>query len=245
LAEVIEFVESSLTDDPFRLLVESIVDYAIYLLDPNGRVTSWNAGAERIKGFKSDEVLGKHFSTFYTEEDRKAGVPEKVLETARREGKFEGEGWRVRKDGSRFWANVVVDRINDKKGELIGFAKVHRIDPAAQLLDVDRLREGHPDELPADKVDAEVEAAIDREGNRGHRHEQRQHEREIAPAHEVDVGVVGDELQQLHCLALNMKSAGARAAEPQRDQHAGEINGGENRGDDADQKHDREAAHRP
>jgi PAS domain S-box-containing protein len=126
LAEVIEFVESSLTDDPFRLLVESIVDYAIYLLDPNGRVTSWNAGAERIKGFKSDEVLGKHFSTFYTEEDRKAGVPEKVLETARREGKFEGEGWRVRKDGSRFWANVVVDRINDKKGELIGFAKITR-----------------------------------------------------------------------------------------------------------------------
>ena len=126
MAEVTEFVESPLTSDPFKLLVESIFDYAIYLLDPEGRVTSWNAGAERIKGFQSHEILGKHFSTFYTKEDRDAGVPEKVLETARQDGKFEGEGWRVRKDGSRFWANVVVDRINNEKGELIGFAKITR-----------------------------------------------------------------------------------------------------------------------
>jgi PAS domain S-box-containing protein len=114
------------TRDPFKLLVQSIVDYAIYMLDPNGFVTSWNAGAERIKGFQTEEIVGKHFSMFYTEEDREAGLPQKVLETARSEGKYEGEGWRVRKDGTRFWASVVVDRIQDNKGKLLGFAKITR-----------------------------------------------------------------------------------------------------------------------
>ena len=96
------------------------------MLDPKGFVTSWNSGAERIKGFQTEEIVGRHFSTFYTDEDRKAGVPKQVLETARREGKFEGEGWRVRKDGTRFWASVVIDRINDDNGKLVGFAKVTR-----------------------------------------------------------------------------------------------------------------------
>ncbi|MFL6752731.1 MAG: PAS domain S-box protein [Sphingomicrobium sp.] len=114
------------TDDPFKRLVQAIVDYAIYMLDPKGFVTSWNSGAERIKGFQTEEIVGQHFSRFYTEEDRAAGVPQKVLETARREGRFEGEGWRVRKDGSRFWASVVVDRINDDHGKLVGFAKITR-----------------------------------------------------------------------------------------------------------------------
>ena len=123
---MIESVESPIADDPFRLLVQSIVDYAIYMLDPDGKVTSWNAGAERIKGFQADEIVGQHFSRFYTDEDRKAGLPATVLETARREGKFEGEGWRVRKDGTRFWASVVIDRINGADGELIGFAKITR-----------------------------------------------------------------------------------------------------------------------
>ncbi|MFL6755852.1 MAG: PAS domain S-box protein [Sphingomicrobium sp.] len=123
---VLDYVNDELAKDPFKLLVQSIVDYAIYLLDPVGNVTSWNAGAERIKGFQTQEIVGKHFSLFYTEEDRQAGMPAKVLETARREGKFEGEGWRVRKDGTRFWASVVVDRINDENGELIGFAKITR-----------------------------------------------------------------------------------------------------------------------
>src|SRR5690349_5752627 len=118
--------DGALSKDPFRLLVESIIDYAIYMLDPKGNVTSWNSGAERIKGFHTEEIVGKHFSTFYTPEDREAGMPQKVLETAAREGKYEGEGWRVRKDGSRFWASVVVDRINDDKGKLIGFAKITR-----------------------------------------------------------------------------------------------------------------------
>jgi PAS domain S-box-containing protein len=125
LAGVVESVKED-SGDPFRLLVQSIVDYAIYMLDPTGIVTSWNAGAQSIKGLQTDEIVGKHFSTFYTDEDRKAGLPEKVLETARREGKFEGEGWRVRKDGSRFWASVVIDRINDERGKLVGFAKITR-----------------------------------------------------------------------------------------------------------------------
>ena len=117
---------SKMKADPFKLLVQSIVDYAIYMLDPKGFVTSWNAGAERIKGFQTEEIVGQHFSIFYTEEDREAGMPKKVLDTARREGKFAGEGWRLRKDGTRFWASVVVDRINDDKGKLIGFAKITR-----------------------------------------------------------------------------------------------------------------------
>ncbi|HEX3423224.1 MAG TPA: PAS domain S-box protein [Sphingomicrobium sp.] len=121
----LENVEN-VTSDPFKLLVQSIVDYAIYMLDPNGFVTSWNSGAERIKGYQTEEIVGKHFSTFYTEEDKKAGLPKKVLETARDEGKYEGEGWRVRKDGTRFWAGVVVDRINDETGKLVGFAKITR-----------------------------------------------------------------------------------------------------------------------
>ncbi len=118
---------ASVTSDvPFRLLVQSVVDYAIFMLDPSGEVTSWNVGAERIKGYSAAEIIGKHFSTFYTEEDRKADVPVQILETARREGKYAGEGWRVRKDGSRFWASVVIDAIHDPKGKVIGFAKVTR-----------------------------------------------------------------------------------------------------------------------
>src|SRR3954465_5581660 len=119
-------VSKALSDDPFKLLVQSIVDYAIYMLDPNGVVTSWNAGAERIKGFQTEEIVGQHFSRFYTEEDRAAGVPQRILDTARDQGKFEGEGWRVRKDGTRFWASGVIDRINDENGELYGFAKITR-----------------------------------------------------------------------------------------------------------------------
>ena len=119
-------MNGSIDEDPFRLLVQSIVDYAIYMLDPTGAVTSWNAGAERIKGYTADEIIGSHFSRFYTDEDRDAEVPAGVLRTAEREGKFEGEGWRVRKDGSRFWASVVIDRIDDSKGNLLGFAKITR-----------------------------------------------------------------------------------------------------------------------
>ena len=117
---------SSLTQDPFKLLVQSVVDYAIYMLDPGGHVASWNSGAERIKGYSADEIVGQHFSAFYTEEDRATEVPKSVLATAEKEGRYSGEGWRVRKDGSRFWASVVVDAIKDEDGKLVGFAKVTR-----------------------------------------------------------------------------------------------------------------------
>ena len=110
----------------FRLLVAGVTDYALFMLDPNGIVTSWNAGAERIKGYTSDEILGQHFSRFYTERDRAAGAPTRAIATAISEGHFEADGWRVRKDGSMFWANVVIDPIRDERGTLIGFAKITR-----------------------------------------------------------------------------------------------------------------------
>jgi PAS domain S-box-containing protein len=109
----------------FRLLVQGVTDYAIFMLSPDGRITSWNSGARRIKGYSESEILGSHFSRFYTPEDVAAGVPFRGLETARREGRFEAEGWRVRQDGSRFWAHVVIDAIREDS-ELVGFAKVTR-----------------------------------------------------------------------------------------------------------------------
>jgi PAS domain S-box-containing protein len=118
---------ASLTDEGrYRLLIEAVTDYAIYLLDPSGLVTTWNPGAQRFKGYTADEIIGQHFSRFYTEEDRKVDLPTRALETARREGKFEAEGWRVRKDGSLFWAYVVIDPIRQSSGEIIGFAKITR-----------------------------------------------------------------------------------------------------------------------
>ena len=110
----------------FRVLVEGVIDYAIFMLDPDGVVISWNAGAERIKGYRSEEIIGRHFSQFYTEEDLSRGVPTSALRTATQTGKFESEGWRVRKDGTQFWASIVIDAIRDKNGSLIGFAKVTR-----------------------------------------------------------------------------------------------------------------------
>ena len=114
------------SEERFRLLVQSVTDYAIYMLDREGRVSSWNSGAERFKGYRAGEIMGKHFSQFYTDEERQAEVPRIALETAEREGRFEAEGWRVRKDGSRFWASVIIDPIRNDEGELIGFAKVTR-----------------------------------------------------------------------------------------------------------------------
>ena len=114
------------SQEQFRLLVRSVTDYAIYMLDLEGRVTSWNAGAARIKGYTEAEIIGQHFSVFYRPEDKSHGQPAAALESAKREGRFESEGWRVRKDGSQFWANVVVDPVRDDTGEIIGFAKVTR-----------------------------------------------------------------------------------------------------------------------
>jgi PAS domain S-box-containing protein len=109
----------------FRLLVQGVIDYAIYMLDPNGIISNWNAGAQRIKGYLAGEVVGRHFNIFYDETDRRNGLPERALEIARREGKYEAEGWRIRKDGTKFLASVVIDAIRDN-GKLIGFAKITR-----------------------------------------------------------------------------------------------------------------------
>ncbi|MBY3277846.1 hybrid sensor histidine kinase/response regulator [Rhizobium laguerreae] len=114
------------SEEQFRRLVQGVSDYAIYMLDPDGNVSSWNFGAERIKGYRPQEIIGRHFSTFYTPEDREAGVPQTALDIARAEGRFEREGWRVRKDGSRFWASVVIDVIRDEEGDVLGFAKITR-----------------------------------------------------------------------------------------------------------------------
>jgi PAS domain S-box-containing protein len=110
----------------FRLLVESVKDYAIFMLDTGGHVATWNPGAERIKGYRADEIIGKHFSIFYPPEDIAAGKTERELEIATREGRFEEEGWRIRKDGSRMWANVTITALRNPEGEVIGFAKVTR-----------------------------------------------------------------------------------------------------------------------
>jgi PAS domain S-box-containing protein len=114
------------SEERFRLLVESVKDYAIFILDPGGHVLTWNLGAERIKGYRADEIIGKHFSTFYPPEDIAAGKTERELEVASRVGRFEDEDWRVRKDGTRFWANVVITALRNADGSLLGFAKVTR-----------------------------------------------------------------------------------------------------------------------
>ena len=114
------------SEQRFRLLVQGVRDYAIYMLDPQGRITNWNAGAQAIKGYTADEIVGQHFSRFYTEEDQASGEPARALATAMRDGKFEGEAQRVRKSGERFWASVLIDPIYDDNSQLVGFAKVTR-----------------------------------------------------------------------------------------------------------------------
>jgi PAS domain S-box-containing protein len=113
-------------DDQLRLLIESVKDYAILTLDTQGYIASWNMGAERIKGYRAGEILGKHFSLFYPREDAARGKPARGLEIAEREGRFEEEGWRVRKDGNLFWANVSITALRDAQGQLVGFGKVTR-----------------------------------------------------------------------------------------------------------------------
>ncbi|HET9684979.1 MAG TPA: PAS domain S-box protein, partial [Gemmatimonadaceae bacterium] len=117
---------ASASSDLFRLLVSSVRDYAIFALDPDGVILTWNAGAERIKGYRADEIIGKHFSIFYPHELVAEGFPAFELRTAANTGRFEDEGWRLRKDGSRFWANVVITALRDEQGALVGFAKVTR-----------------------------------------------------------------------------------------------------------------------
>src|SRR6266436_989185 len=114
------------SEERFRLLIEAVKDYAIFMLDPTGHIMSWNAGAQRIKGYHSAEIISRHFSCFYPNEDLQNGKPEMELRVAAKDGRFEDEGWRIRKDGSPFWANVVITAVRDDAGKLIGFGKVTR-----------------------------------------------------------------------------------------------------------------------
>ncbi|HEY6117814.1 MAG TPA: PAS domain-containing sensor histidine kinase, partial [Candidatus Dormibacteraeota bacterium] len=118
--------EQGALGEQFELLVSNVVDYAIFLLDPTGVIASWNEGAERIKGYRADEIVGRHFSIFYPLEDTRNRKPEWELEVARREGRYAEEGWRLRKDGTRFWASVVITALRDETGRLRGFGKVTR-----------------------------------------------------------------------------------------------------------------------
>lgn len=118
--------DTTIEAERFQYFITGVADYAICVLSPEGIINSWNSGAERFKGYLAEEILGQHFSCFYTEEDRAKGAPEAALKTALEYGKSEDEGWRVRKDGSRFWATVVIDSIRDANGTLIGFAKITR-----------------------------------------------------------------------------------------------------------------------
>ena len=112
--------------DLYRILLDSIIDYAIYMLDPHGMVISWNTGAQRLKGYEAAEIIGQHFSRFYSDADQKAGLPSRSLAIARNEKRFESQGWRVRRDGTQFWANVVIDPVLNSNSELIGYAKITR-----------------------------------------------------------------------------------------------------------------------
>ncbi|QCN98833.1 PAS domain-containing sensor histidine kinase (plasmid) [Azospirillum argentinense] len=137
----------------FRLLVQGVIDYAIFMLDATGHVTNWNSGAQRMKGYAAEEIVGEHFSRFYTAEDRAAGIPLQGLRTAEQTGKFETEGWRLRKDGTRFWASVVIDAIRDDNGRLVGFAKVTR-DITERKLAQEALEETRAALFQAQKMEA-------------------------------------------------------------------------------------------
>ena len=141
------------SEERFRLLVQGVTDYAIYMLDPLGYVSSWNAGAERFKGYTAEAIIGQHFSRFYQEEERAAKVPETALETARSEGRFEAEGWRVRKDGTRFWASVVIDPIRGDEGNLLGFTKITR-DLTERKIAQEALEQSREQVFQAQKLEA-------------------------------------------------------------------------------------------
>src|SRR6201996_3656378 len=129
------------SEDRFRLLVESVRDYAIFMLDPDGHILTWNSGAERFKGYRAEEIIGQHFSRFYPPEALARRLPDHELEVAADVGSFEDEGWRVRKDGTLFWANVVITSVRNAQGELLGFAKVTR-DLTQRRLHEEEVRRG-------------------------------------------------------------------------------------------------------
>jgi len=156
-----DLTERKEAEQQYRRLIEGVSDYAIYSLDPKGYITSWNAGVRRLKGYEAHEIVGQHFSRFYAEDDAARGLPQQVLDTAAREGHFEGEGWRVRKDGTRFWSSVVVTPIRNDEGTLIGFSKITR-DVTDRKILLDTIQQ-HAEELEIrikqqEQTNAELEA---------------------------------------------------------------------------------------
>ncbi|MES2526596.1 MAG: PAS domain-containing sensor histidine kinase [Bdellovibrionota bacterium] len=131
--------ELTRSEERFRLMVNTVIDYAIFMLDAQGNVASWNEGAKRFKGYEADEIIGKHFSLFYSKEDVERKHPQFELQMALEESRYEEEGWRIRKDGTRFWASVVITRVNDSKGNLLGFSKVTR-DLTEKKMNAEQLR---------------------------------------------------------------------------------------------------------
>jgi PAS domain S-box-containing protein len=153
LGEMKSAQEISDTERQLNVLIEAVTDYAIYMLDANGNVRTWNTGAERIKGYSADEIIGKNFSVFYTDEDKHAEKYLTALEAAAREGRYEAEGWRVRKDGSRFWVNALVYPIRDERGDLTGYVKVTR-DITEKLRQEDALERARNAALQSQKMEA-------------------------------------------------------------------------------------------
>ena len=156
-----DLTERRRTEQKYRLLIEQVMDYAIFSMDPHGYIQSWNLGAERLKGYSADEIIGQHFSRFYGQEDRERGLPQHVLDTAAATGHFEGEGWRYRKDGSKFWASIVVTALRDEEANLYGFSKLTR-DMTERKMLLDQLRQ-HSEELELrvrerEQSNAELEA---------------------------------------------------------------------------------------
>ena len=129
-----ERLQATRLAEQYQLLIEGTAEYAIFMLDPEGRVLTWNGGARRLKGYAAEEIIGQHFSRFYTKEAVESGWPGHELTVAKTEGRIEDEGWRLRKDGSRFWANVVITALRDPTGDLIGFSKITRDLPNAGRL---------------------------------------------------------------------------------------------------------------
>ena len=153
------------SEEPLRLFIENVQDYAVFMLRPDGCIATWNAGAERIKGYKPLEIIGQHFSQFYPEEDVRSGYPERLLQVAKDEGRVETEGWRVRKDGSKFWARVTITAIRDSTGKLIGFGKVTRDLTEHRLAELALRRSEERSRLFVEAVQDYAIFMLDREGN--------------------------------------------------------------------------------
>ncbi len=149
-----------LSEDRFRLLVATVKNYAIFMMDTNGLILTWNEGAKKLKGYDDNEIIGKHFSVFYSEEERKNGKPEKELVEAVKNGQVEDEGWRIKKNGEKFWANVIITRMNDEKGNLIGFSKVTR-DLTQSKIEEEKLRSAYKELKDAvEEKTADLAAAL-------------------------------------------------------------------------------------